>query len=36
MVGGKAETITDGIQLAKEVIDSGTAKNILESLAAVR
>ena len=35
-VGGKAESLTDGINLAKESIDSGSAKNILESLAAVK
>jgi len=36
MVGGKAESLTDGIKLAQESIDSGAAKNILESLAAVK
>ena len=35
-IGGKAETLTDGIKLAEESIDSGSAKNILESLAAVK
>ena len=35
-VGGKAESLADGINLAKESIDSGSAKNILESLAAVK
>ncbi len=35
-VGGKAESLADGINLAQESIDSGSAKNILESLAAVK
>ena len=35
-VGGKAESLTDGINLAEESIDSGSAKNILKSLAAVK
>ena len=33
MVGGKAETLLDGIRIAKECIDSGAANNILKSLA---
>ena len=36
MVGGKAESILDGIKLAEESIDSGSAKKILELLAAVK
>ena len=36
MVGGKAKSLSVGIQMAKEVIDSGLAKNVLKSLAAVR
>jgi len=35
-VGGKAESLVDGVNLAQESIDSGSAKNILESLAAVK
>jgi len=35
-VGGKAASLADGIKLAEESIDSGSAINILESLAAVR
>ena len=35
-VGGKAESLTDGIKLAEESIDSGSAKNKLELLAAVK
>jgi anthranilate phosphoribosyltransferase len=33
MVGGKAETLLDGIRIAEECIDSGAASNILKSLA---
>ena len=36
MVGGKAKSLADGIKLAEEVIVSGSAKNVLESLAAVK
>ena len=35
-VGGKAESLADGIKLAEESIDSGTAKNVLQSLIAVK
>lgn len=35
MVGGKATTMEEGIQLAKEAIDSGKALDILQQLAAV-
>ena len=35
-VGGKTESLIDGIKLAEESIDSGSAKYILESLAAVK
>ena len=35
-VGGKAKSLTDGIKLAEESIDSGSAKNVLQSLAAVK
>lgn len=35
MVGGKATTMEEGIQLAKEAIDSGKALNVLQQLAAV-
>ena len=35
-VGGKAKSLADGINLAEESIDSGSAKNILESLAVVK
>ena len=36
MVGGKAESLSDGVQMAQEIVDSGSAKNVLETLAAVR
>ena len=35
-VGGKAESLVDGIKLAEESIDSGAAKNVLQSLIAVK
>jgi anthranilate phosphoribosyltransferase len=35
-VGGKARSLTDGIKLAEESIDSGLAKNVLQSLVAVK
>ena len=35
-VGGKTESLIDGIKLAEESIDSGSAKNVLELLAAVK
>ena len=35
-VGGKAESLAEGIKLAEESIDSGSAKNVLQSLAAVK
>ena len=35
-VGGKAKSLSDGIVLAEESIDSGSAKNVLQSLAAVK
>ena len=35
-VGGKAKSLTEGIKLAEESIDSGLAKNVLQSLAAVK
>jgi anthranilate phosphoribosyltransferase len=35
-VGGKAKSLTDGIKLAEESIDSGSAKNVLQSLVAVK
>ncbi|MCH8011294.1 MAG: anthranilate phosphoribosyltransferase [Candidatus Marinimicrobia bacterium] len=34
MVGGKSTTMEEGIQLAKEAIDSGKALNVLQQLAA--
>ena len=36
MVGGKSKTLSDGIQMAEESIDSGSANNVLEYLAAVK
>jgi anthranilate phosphoribosyltransferase len=36
MVGGVAKSLAEGIKLAEEVIVSGSAKNVLESLAAVK
>ena len=35
-VGGKAKSFSDGVKLAEESIDSGSAKNVLKSLAAVK
>ena len=35
-VGGKAKSLSEGIVLAEESIDSGSAKNVLQSLAAVK
>ena len=35
-VGGKTESLIDGIKLAEESIDSGSAKNVLKLLAAVK
>ena len=34
-IGGKAETMADGIQLAAELIDSGKAAQTLEKLISV-
>ena len=36
MVGGKAETLSDGIRLAEASIDTGATNNVLESLSAVK
>jgi len=35
-VGGKAKSLIDGIKLAEESIDSGSAKKVLESLVSVK
>ena len=35
-VGGKADSIKEGIGIAREVISSGVAMNVLQELAAVK
>ena len=36
VVGDRAESIKEGIKIAKEIINSGAAMNILDELAAVK
>jgi len=35
-IGGKANSISDGIDIARDVINTGAAMNILEELIAVK